>query len=343
MPKALVSALHAGGITQPFPIQAATIPDALAGRDVLGRGQTGSGKTLGFGLPMITTLSGSNAPSGCARALVLVPTRELALQVADVLAPLARIQGLSLTLVAGGMPYGPQLKAFERGVDIVVATPGRLIDLMDQGAADLTRVEVVVLDEADHMADLGFMPAVTQILDTVPAGGQRLLFSATLDGAVNRLVKRYLSDPVTHEVDSAQASVGSMEHHVLLVRPSDKATVTAEIAGPGRPYGHLRPHPARRQPGRRAASRGGCARRCPARRTDPGRARPDARRVQGRATARAGGHRRRRPRHPRRRDRSGPPGRPAGRPQGLPAPRRSYGSGRRDRCRRDPGPAAPAS
>ncbi len=231
VPKALVSALHAGGITQPFPIQAATIPDALAGRDVLGRGQTGSGKTLGFGLPMITTLSGSNAPSGCARALVLVPTRELALQVADVLAPLARIQGLSLTLVAGGMPYGPQLKAFERGVDIVVATPGRLIDLMDQGAADLTRVEVVVLDEADHMADLGFMPAVTQILDTVPAGGQRLLFSATLDGAVSRLVKRYLSDPVTHEVDSAQASVGSMEHHVLLVRPSDKATVTAEIAG----------------------------------------------------------------------------------------------------------------
>ncbi|HYI54007.1 MAG TPA: DEAD/DEAH box helicase [Microlunatus sp.] len=231
VPKALVSALHAGGITQPFPIQTATIPDALAGRDVLGRGQTGSGKTLGFGLPMITTLSGSNAPSGCARALVLVPTRELALQVADVLAPLARIQGLSLTLVAGGMPYGPQLKAFERGVDIVVATPGRLIDLMDQGAADLTRVEAVVLDEADHMADLGFMPAVTQILDTVPAGGQRLLFSATLDGAVNRLVKRYLSDPVTHEVDSAQASVGSMEHHVLLVRPSDKATVTAEIAG----------------------------------------------------------------------------------------------------------------
>ncbi len=189
---------------QPFPIQTATIPDALAGRDVLGRGQTGSGKTLGFGLPMITTLSGSNAPSGCARALVLVPTRELALQVADVLAPLARTQGLSLTLVAGGMPYGPQLKAFERGVDIVVATPGRLIDLMDQGAADLTRVEVVVLDEADHMADLGFMPAVTQILDTVPAGGQRLLFSATLDGAVNRLVKRYLSDPVTHEVDPAR-------------------------------------------------------------------------------------------------------------------------------------------
>ena len=253
VPKALVSALHAGGITQPFPIQAATIPDALAGRDVLGRGQTGSGKTLGFGLPMITTLSGSNAPAGCARSLVLVPTRELALQVADVLAPLARLQGLSLTLVAGGMPYGPQLKAFERGVDIVVATPGRLIDLMDQGAADLTRVEVVVLDEADHMADLGFMPAVTQILDTVPAGGQRLLFSATLDGAVNRLVKRYLSDPVTHEVDSAQASVGSMEHHVLLVRPVGQGHRDRRDRGPGRPYGHLRPHPARRQPGRRAA------------------------------------------------------------------------------------------
>ncbi|HYI59038.1 MAG TPA: DEAD/DEAH box helicase [Microlunatus sp.] len=231
LPKALVAALQSGGITEPFPIQAATIPDALAGRDVLGRGKTGSGKTLGFGLPMITNLSGSNAPSHCARSLVLVPTRELALQVADVLAPLARIQGLSLTLVAGGMAYGPQLKAFERGVDIVVATPGRLIDLMDQGAADLTRVEVVVLDEADHMADLGFMPAVTQILDTVPAGGQRLLFSATLDGAVNRLVKRYLSDPVTHEVDPGQASVSSMEHHVLHVRPADKAPLTAEIAG----------------------------------------------------------------------------------------------------------------
>ena len=231
LPKGLVSALLAGGISAPFPIQSATIPDALAGKDVLGRGRTGSGKTLGFGLPMITNLSGSNAPSGCARALVLVPTRELALQVADVLAPLARIEGLSLTLVAGGMAYGPQLKAFERGVDIVVATPGRLIDLMDQGAADLTRVEVVVLDEADHMADLGFMPAVTQILDTVPAGGQRLLFSATLDGAVNRLVKRYLVDPVTHEVDPGQASVSSMEHHVLLVRPSDKAALTAEIAG----------------------------------------------------------------------------------------------------------------
>ena len=231
LPKALVAALQAGGITEPFPIQAATIPDALAGRDVLGRGKTGSGKTLGFGLPMITTLAGSNAPSGCARALVLVPTRELALQVADVLAPLARIEGLSLTLVAGGMAYGPQLKAFERGVDIVVATPGRLIDLMDQGAADLTRVEVVVLDEADHMADLGFMPAVTQILDTVPAGGQRLLFSATLDSAVNRLVKRYLVDPVTHEVDPGQASNAAMEHHVLLVRPADKARLTAEIAG----------------------------------------------------------------------------------------------------------------
>ena len=231
LPKVLVSAMAAAGITEPFPIQAATIPDALAGRDVLGRGRTGSGKTLGFGLPMITNLAGSRAPSGCARALVLVPTRELALQVADVLAPLARTMDLELALVAGGMAYGPQLKAFQRGVDIVVATPGRLIDLMDQGAADLTRVEVVVLDEADHMADLGFMPAVTQILDTVPAGGQRLLFSATLDRAVDKLVRRYLSNPVTHEVDPGQASIGSMVHHVLLVQPADKALLTAEIAG----------------------------------------------------------------------------------------------------------------
>lgn len=231
VPDALVSALQTSGITEPFPIQAATIPDALAGRDVLGRGRTGSGKTFGFGLPMIANLTGSRAAAGCARGLVLVPTRELAMQVADALAPLARTQGLSLALVAGGMAYGPQLKAFDRGVDIVVATPGRLIDLMDQGAADLSRVEVLVLDEADHMADLGFMPAVTQILDTVPAGGQRLLFSATLDGAVNALVRRYLSDPVTHEVDPGQASIASMEHHILHVRPADKATLTSEIAG----------------------------------------------------------------------------------------------------------------
>ena len=194
LPDGLVAALRPRGITSPFPIQSATIPDALAGRDVLGRGQTGSGKTLAFGLPMITTLAGARRHRSRA-GLVLVPTRELAMQVTDVLTPLARTLGLSVVLVAGGMSYTPQLRAFERGVDIVVATPGRLIDLMDQGAVDLSRVEIVVLDEADHMADLGFMPAVTQILDAVPAGGQRLLFSATLDGAVDRLVQQLPERP----------------------------------------------------------------------------------------------------------------------------------------------------
>ncbi len=232
----LVATLRAGGIDEPFPIQAATIPDALAGRDVLGRGRTGSGKTLAFGLPMIIRLAGSSGPPSLQpRGLVLVPTRELAMQVADVLAPLARITGLSLVLVAGGMPYAPQILAFSRGVDIVVATPGRLIDLMEQRVVNLSRIEITVLDEADHMADLGFLPAVSQILDTVPERGQRLLFSATLDNAVDRLVRKYLHEPVAHEVDTGQASVPLMSHHLVSIAPQHKAAVTAEIASrPGR-------------------------------------------------------------------------------------------------------------
>jgi superfamily II DNA/RNA helicase len=167
--------------------------------------------------------------------LILVPTRELAMQVADVLAPLAHTERLSTVLVAGGMSYSPQLRALQRGVDIVIATPGRLIDLLEQGAVDLGSIAVTVLDEADHMADLGFLPAVTQLLDAVPGDGQRLLFSATLDGAVDQLVTRYLSDPVIAQVDSATASVTTMAHHVVHVAPKDKARVTAEIAGrPGR-------------------------------------------------------------------------------------------------------------
>jgi superfamily II DNA/RNA helicase len=236
VPANLVAALGADGISEPFPIQAATIPDALAGRDVLGRGRTGSGKTLAFGLPMISRLAGSSRPAnGQPRGLVLVPTRELAMQVADVLAPLARSAELSLVLVAGGMPYAPQTLAFSRGVDIVVATPGRLIDLMEQGVADLSRVEITVLDEADHMADLGFLPAVSQILDTVPDRGQRLLFSATLDHAVNRLVRNYLHEPVVHQVDNGQANVPTMSHHLVSIAPQHKAALTAEIASrPGR-------------------------------------------------------------------------------------------------------------
>lgn len=176
----MVAVLKQQGITEPFPIQRATIADAIAGRDVLGRGRTGSGKTLAFGLPLLTRLAVGD-PTGTPRAVILTPTRELALQIADNLSPLAAVMGLHLYLVAGGMAYGPQLKAFERGVDVVVATPGRLIDLLEQGAVDLSRVEVLVLDEADHMSDLGFLPAVTTILEAVPADGQRLLFSATLD------------------------------------------------------------------------------------------------------------------------------------------------------------------
>jgi len=184
---------------------------------------------------MLTRLDAASASGGAPRGLVLVPTRELALQVADVIAPLARVMKLDLMLVAGGMAYGPQLRAFERGVDIVVATPGRLIDLLEQGAVDLSQVIVTVLDEADHMADLGFMPAVTTLLDAVSAEGQRLLFSATLDGAVDKLVRRYLHDPMTHEVDENRASISTMQHRLLHVMPHDKNAVTAEIANrPGR-------------------------------------------------------------------------------------------------------------
>ncbi|WP_226996251.1 DEAD/DEAH box helicase [Tessaracoccus flavus] len=225
----LVRVLATQGITEPFPIQAATIGDAIKGRDVLGRGRTGSGKTLAFGLPLLTRLA-EGSPVGSPRAMILTPTRELALQIADVLSPLASALGLHLTLIAGGMSYGPQLKAFERGVDIVVATPGRMIDLMEQGAADLSQVQVTVLDEADHMADLGFTKDVRTLLDATPEGGQRLLFSATLDGAVDSLVRVYLNDAVTHEVDSSQASVTTMHHRPLLVRPHHKNQVTAEIA-----------------------------------------------------------------------------------------------------------------
>ena len=236
LPETLTAALAASGIAAPFPIQAATIPAALEGRDVLGRAQTGSGKTLAFGLPMLTRLAGGGSSRGRApRGLVLAPTRELAMQVSDVLAPLAHVVGLAVVLVAGGMSYTPQQRAFERGVDVVVATPGRLIDLMDQGVVDLGVVEVTVLDEADPMADLGVMPAVTQILDTVPETGQRMLFSATLDEAVDQLVRRYLPDPVTVSVDAATASVATMTHLVVPVAPADKTRVTAGLAArPGR-------------------------------------------------------------------------------------------------------------
>ncbi len=219
------------GIMTPFPIQAATIPDALAGRDLLGRGQTGSGKTLAFGLPTIHRLAeGGRARPHKPRALILTPTRELAMQIVDALRPLLSTMRLRHQLVAGGMSYTPQLRSLEEGVDLLVATPGRLSDLLERGAADLSDVQITVLDEADHMAEMGFIEAISEILDLTPTTGQRLLFSATLDHGVDQVAQKYLSDPVTHQTDSATASVSTMEHHVFLIDPQHKKPITATIA-----------------------------------------------------------------------------------------------------------------
>ena len=231
LPTLLVERLARDGIAEPFPIQAATIPDALAGRDVLGRGRTGSGKTLAFGLPTITRLGdGTKRESKRPRALVLVPTRELAMQVSDALEPLVHVSGLRHKLVAGGLSYDKQIDALAKGIDLLVATPGRLVDLMDRGAVHLDKVEITILDEADHMADMGFVEEMTSILDAIPEGGQRLLFSATLDRGVDTLVEKYMTDPVTHSTDDAQAAVTTMSHHVLLIDPQDKKAVTSEVA-----------------------------------------------------------------------------------------------------------------
>jgi superfamily II DNA/RNA helicase len=231
LPARLVRALERSGITTPFPIQAATIPDALAGRDVLGRGQTGSGKTLAFGLPMLARLaaSGRSAPRR-PKGLVLVPTRELAMQVNDALTPLAKALGLFTKTAFGGSPYQTQILALQRGVDVLVATPGRLGDLIDKGACTLASVQISVLDEADQMADMGFLPDVTALLEQTPERAQRLLFSATLDGDVDALVKQFMNDPVTHEIDPATATIDTMAHHALLVPPSDKFDILAAIA-----------------------------------------------------------------------------------------------------------------
>ncbi|MGA8117825.1 MAG: DEAD/DEAH box helicase, partial [Actinocatenispora sp.] len=231
LPDALVSVLHRRGLATPFPIQAATLPDALAGRDVLGRGRTGSGKTLAFGLPALVRLTERPAAPRRPRGLVLVPTRELAMQVRDALEPLGRTLGVRLAAVVGGAPFTRQISQLRRGAELVVATPGRLTDLIEQGACDLSDVCVTVLDEADQMCDMGFMPAVTALLDQVRPDGQRMLFSATLDGDVDSLVAKYLTEPVTHSTDPGTASVSTMEHHLVFVAPRDKAAVTAQIAG----------------------------------------------------------------------------------------------------------------
>ncbi|MDI3422244.1 DEAD/DEAH box helicase [Streptomyces luteolus] len=230
LPEGVVRKLAQNGVTTPFPIQAATIPDALAGKDILGRGRTGSGKTLSFGLPTLAALAEGRTEKKKPRAVILTPTRELAMQVADALQPYGDVLGLKMKVVCGGTSMGNQIYALERGVDILVATPGRLRDIINRGACSLENVQVAVLDEADQMSDLGFLPEVTELLDQVPAGGQRMLFSATMENEISTLVKRYLTDPVTHEVDAAQGAVTTMTHHILIVKPRDKAPVTAAIA-----------------------------------------------------------------------------------------------------------------
>jgi superfamily II DNA/RNA helicase len=234
VPAPLVAALAAAGITVPFPIQAATLPDSLAGRDILGRGQTGSGKTLGFAMPLAARLADGYTSACRPRGLVLVPTRELASQVRGVLVPLAASVGLSVAAIYGGVPQKPQVARLRDRVDIVVACPGRLADLIEQGHCHLGDVEISVLDEADHMADLGFLPVVRRLLDMTPPGGQRMLFSATLDAAVDVLARRFMNRPARHDVGLVEAPP-AMIHHLLTIAPSDRVgVVTALVSGGGR-------------------------------------------------------------------------------------------------------------
>ncbi|CAB5045396.1 unannotated protein [freshwater metagenome] len=226
----LVNALAKQGIMHPFPIQIATLPDALAGHDILGRGQTGSGKTLAFGLALLNNLNGKVAKPHKPLALVLTPTRELAQQIDEVLMPLARSIGHESVVVAGGMSYAKQITAMRRGTAILVATPGRLIDLLNKGEVQLDQLQITVLDEADQMADMGFLPVVKEILDQAKLDGQRLLFSATLDRGVDSLVRQYLKNPKTHSLQNDRASVSTMEHYVLVMNPGDKDDITNQVA-----------------------------------------------------------------------------------------------------------------
>ncbi|NLT29296.1 MAG: DEAD/DEAH box helicase [Propionibacterium sp.] len=237
VPSNLCSVLAERGIETPTPIQHATLPDSLAGRDVLGRGRTGSGKTYAFLLPIVTRLAADRRrpAKGRPRALVLAPTRELAAQITESLRPLADAARLSALTIFGGVNQNPQVRALTAGVDVLVATPGRLLDLRDQGHLSLADIEITVIDEADHMSDMGFLPGVKKILAATPAGSQRLLFSATLDKAVNVLVKQFLTDPVVHEADSPTSPVATMEHHLLTVPAERRTDVIADLAAaPGR-------------------------------------------------------------------------------------------------------------
>ncbi len=237
LPAAVVSALAATDIESAFPIQAATLPDSLAGRDVLGRGRTGSGKTYAFLLPVVSRLANSSTPrqAGRPRALILAPTRELVAQIDAALAPLAKAMNLRSVTIFGGVSPGPQISKLRQGVDIVIACPGRLEDHIQSRHADLSAVEITVLDEADHMADLGFLPPVKRLMDKTPSNGQRMLFSATLDGGVDVLIKRYLHQPIVHSVDSEQSPVSAMVHHVLHVDNAARLEVLTDLAAsPGR-------------------------------------------------------------------------------------------------------------
>ena len=229
VPAALVTALAEDGITVPFPVQAATLPDALAGVDILGRAETGSGKTLGFSIPLVARLADGYSMACRPRGLVLVPTRELAAQVHAVLSPLAHAMGLTVATIFGGVPQNPQVAALRHRADIVVACPGRLADLIEQDHCHLGDVEISVIDEADHMADLGFLPVVRRLLDTTPPEGQRLLFSATLDSAVDVLARRFLTQPARHSVDDASPPA-QIVHHLLTVTPADRVAVVATLA-----------------------------------------------------------------------------------------------------------------
>ncbi|MFJ3881744.1 DEAD/DEAH box helicase [Streptomyces sp. NPDC090077] len=231
MPEALLKTLAAQGVTEPFPIQAATLPNSLAGRDLLGRGRTGSGKTLAFGLALLARTAGRRAQPTAPLAMVLVPTRELAQQVTDSLSPYATSVNLRIATVVGGMSINRQAGALRRGAEVLVATPGRLKDLIDRGDADLSQVSITVLDEADQMTDMGFMPQVTALLKQVAPEGQTMLFSATLDKNIDKLVKMFLTDPVAFSVDPSAGAVSTMEHHVLYVMDeTDKKAVATRIA-----------------------------------------------------------------------------------------------------------------
>lgn len=232
VPAHLANVLYESGIETPFPIQEATLPSTLAGGDVLGRGQTGSGKTLAFSLPLVARLSErpQRRKARFPRALIMAPTRELATQIAKTVDPLAKASGLRTTVIYGGVAQSRQEKAMNEGVDIVIACPGRLDDLIKQKIVDLSQLEISVLDEADHMADMGFLPVVRRIMDRMPTGIQHMLFSATLDNGVDKVVKRYLSNPTVHSVDAPEAAVNTMEHHVFVVPNDDKKELIRVLA-----------------------------------------------------------------------------------------------------------------